>query len=318
MARRTFAEYKASVVHALGAEPATGVDKAEVVQDALQHLANIHRWTWRRGGPVMLSLTGPLSITGMTYSEPGAVPTLTKTGAFSTYTFAAGDTIEITGGTGVTAGVYRILAKSSNDAITLSDDIGTPTPTDVAGTISFPYINLPADFGEDYSATYPNSFSRQMIRTTMEHIEWLRSSPVGESFGFTYYYALNTGQSTTPAAGLDSTPRFEIYPTPQGSSVNAMQVVYLRNMRRFSADTDTPQIPPYLDYALDLLCRAKAHTLEDDDPNSAPMQEFERIIPELRARDGSSQARKGQMRGGLYPRVMGLDPLYPSNIGDPS
>lgn len=47
-----------------------------------------------------------------------ATKTLTKTGAFAGYTFAAGDRIKVTGGTGVVADWYEIASRVSDDAIT--------------------------------------------------------------------------------------------------------------------------------------------------------------------------------------------------------
>ncbi len=48
MARRTFAQYKAEVLHALG-NPATAlldVSPGDIVNDALEHLATLHEWQW--------------------------------------------------------------------------------------------------------------------------------------------------------------------------------------------------------------------------------------------------------------------------------
>lgn len=85
---------------------------------------------------------------GGTYNDPGANPggfkvafrrvamviasgtwtfgtlTLTKTGAFASYTFRSGDQIYITGGTGHTAGWYTIASKTSADAIVLEANAG--------------------------------------------------------------------------------------------------------------------------------------------------------------------------------------------------
>lgn len=57
MSRRDFAGYKALVVHALGAEPASGITSGQLVNDALNHITTMREWNWRRGGPVVLSLT---------------------------------------------------------------------------------------------------------------------------------------------------------------------------------------------------------------------------------------------------------------------
>jgi hypothetical protein len=69
------------------------------------------------------------AITGGTFTN--ATRTLTKTGAFASYTWASGDKLYVTGGTGVVAGFYAIASKTSSDAIVLSADIGGATPSDV-------------------------------------------------------------------------------------------------------------------------------------------------------------------------------------------
>lgn len=253
MARRNFAAYKASVVHALGGNPASGVDKGEIVNDALQNLASLHRWNWRRGGPISLSITGGQD-----------------------------------------------------------------------------YVELPADFGEDYAITYPGSFAQQMIRTTVAEIMRYRASPITATFGFTYFYAVNTGQTdedytirqggtvdpSDPTLGL-SLPVLEIYPTPEADAADAISAVYIRDMPRLEAEEDIPAIPTWMDYAFDLLCRSFAMTLEDDNPQNSAQVMFDALIPKLISRDGSSQRRLGVMLNGLWPRTTGIDPLFPDTIGDP-
>lgn len=316
MARRTLAEYRLAVNHALGASPATGVDRDEIINDALQFLASCHEWNWRRGGPTRVSLNGPLSITGATWTESSK--TLTATGAFTSYVFNAGDIIEITGGTGATAGDYVVASRTSANAIVLVTSIGAgaDAQTDITATIRFPYAPLPSDYGEEISTTYPNSFARRMIRTTIEGIAELRAAPI-QHFGHTFYYAITSGQSSSPAAGID-TPRIELYPTPTADVLNAITIVYRRNIARLTNAGDIPQIPTWMDYAFDLLCRSFAMTLEDDNPDNAAQQKFNSLLPDLKERDSVTQRRLGIMTGGLWPRTSGIDPLYPDRIGDPT
>lgn len=60
--------------------------------------------------------------------------TLTKTGAYSSYTFTSGDLVYISGGTGVTTGLYEIASKTDNNNIVLIADIGGTDPTDVTSS----------------------------------------------------------------------------------------------------------------------------------------------------------------------------------------
>lgn len=58
-ARRTFADYKKQVLHALGnpAEAGLDISPATVVNDALEHIAALHHWRWLQTGHVKLSIT---------------------------------------------------------------------------------------------------------------------------------------------------------------------------------------------------------------------------------------------------------------------
>lgn len=73
-----------------------------------------------------------LAITGATFTT--ATKKLSKAGAFTAYTFTAGDQIYVASGTGVTAGWYTIVGRDSADQIELSADIGGTNPSDVATT----------------------------------------------------------------------------------------------------------------------------------------------------------------------------------------
>ncbi len=59
---------------------------------------------------------------------------LNKTGAFTSYTWQAGDIVYISGGTGVVAGLYEIASKTDNDNIVLVEDIGGTNPSDVTSS----------------------------------------------------------------------------------------------------------------------------------------------------------------------------------------
>lgn len=83
-----------------------------------------------------------LDITGGAWTT--ATKTLTKTGAFASYTFNndEDEQIYVTGGTNVTAGWYTIASRVSDDAITLSTEITTGSTNEVDVTtdaIGFEY-----------------------------------------------------------------------------------------------------------------------------------------------------------------------------------
>lgn len=96
-------------------------------QDASELVTRVQPW---RHAPRMTRVTYTggyidparvdLSLTTATYTA--ATRTLTQAGAFENYTFANGDVVVITGGTGATPGCYRIASRVSDDAITLADE----------------------------------------------------------------------------------------------------------------------------------------------------------------------------------------------------
>jgi len=56
---------------------------------------------------------------------------LSETGAFTGYTWVSGDTIYLSGGAGITAGLYGIASKVSNDVILLAASAGSDSTADV-------------------------------------------------------------------------------------------------------------------------------------------------------------------------------------------
>lgn len=64
-----------------------------------------------------------------------ATLTLTKTAAFASYTWAYGDELYVSGGTGVTAGWYRIASKTSDNAIVMAESIATANAADITTTL---------------------------------------------------------------------------------------------------------------------------------------------------------------------------------------
>lgn len=68
--------------------------------------------------------------------------TLTKTAAFAGYTWASGDRVYLSAGTGVTVGSYEVASKTSDDAIVLTADPGGTDPADVAGWLDLPGLGF--------------------------------------------------------------------------------------------------------------------------------------------------------------------------------
>ena len=82
------------------------------------------------------AVSAGITLTGLTYDKD--VYSLTKTNGFIEYVWGANDTITITGGTGATAGSYRVNQRVSDHEITLEDNIGdgADEQTNIAATLN--------------------------------------------------------------------------------------------------------------------------------------------------------------------------------------
>lgn len=106
-----------------------------------------------------------LTVTAGTWTE--ATKTLSQTGKFADYTFAAGDQIWISGGTGATSEWYKVASRTDDDAIVLSTSIGSDAdgetdvtsegighPTDLALPTDTYQVNQVFVVGDSESTTY--------------------------------------------------------------------------------------------------------------------------------------------------------------------
>ncbi len=82
------------------------------------------------GGFKLTAQKIPMSLSGVTYNHAGK--TLTKTGAFASYSHEDGDEIYVLSGTGAVPGWYAIASKDSADQITLTTAPGVSNQTDFA------------------------------------------------------------------------------------------------------------------------------------------------------------------------------------------
>lgn len=247
----TLADYKLHAQHAVtvdGSLPGGTSDLAaqQIVNQAGRYMFK-HPWQFRIAPPAILGFTGPLDITGATWTE--STKTITKTAGFASYTFAKGDILNVTGGTGATAGRYTIASRTSDDAIVLSASIGSDADgkTDIAGQIEFPYVNLPSDFG-NLVALDMNSSSFSIYLTTIEEILQHRMRRI--SVNSNRYRAAIVQPGQTAASSALPTARLELDHAPTSSDSDSLFLIYRRKWTTLSNDTSYPEIP---EYAEDLL-----------------------------------------------------------------
>jgi len=78
-----------------------------------------------------------------------------KTSAFTSYTFTAGDQVYLSGGAGITVGLYEIASKVDNDAILLVFSAGSDSTSDVTSSTG-PWATV--DKTDDAHAAYDTIF----------------------------------------------------------------------------------------------------------------------------------------------------------------
>lgn len=134
------------VKYEVGASPGTPLEFRELVNQAGEHLVSMHAWRWLDGRQARLRLRPSIDLTGATWTE--ATLRITKTGAFTNYSWLSADTLEVTSGTGATTGTYEVASRVDANTITLRTSIGAAAngQTDIAATMRNDQIALPSDF----------------------------------------------------------------------------------------------------------------------------------------------------------------------------
>lgn len=173
------------------------------------------------------------------------------------------------------------------------------------------HVALPADFGTIVAIEQTRGWYFFMTPVTWSILLWMRRYPLINWTGG-YYYTIVTGNSLVPQDGL-STPTLELYPTPSETDRDAIRLVYRRHLRRLENDTDTPQIPAYMDRPLSLLARSFASVDYEDDPESAYTAQFRTMISDAMYRDGLSLGSVGIPSGALNNSRHIYDWGYPYN-----
>ncbi len=129
-----------------------GTSVASLAETKLdQHDLRIQSQAWHENTEHNIELAGEdvtkLAMVHADLAWDADEKTLTKTAAFASYTFAGGDQIELTAGTGVTIGWYEIYQKVSDNVIELVESIADDDNADTTSTVIGweDAIELPSD-----------------------------------------------------------------------------------------------------------------------------------------------------------------------------
>ena len=300
----TVKECLGHIQHALGGSLSSGINPTNLINRAGEFLTSAHTWSWLENGTAKLDLRANITIAGgTTNGSPGT--TLTKTGAFTNYSFVEGDQVEITSGTGVTAGFYKILSRTNDNDILVDVTPGV-SGSAIAATIHADAVALPSDFRELLSYEASNSLTNSLQLTTMQHLVELRANNLqasgGGYFGAIVFPIPGTETKQVGPRGAP-VPRLELYPVPDANLVGGLTISYRRNWYSVSTDAVTIRVPSYVEGPFIQVLRAFAKGYEEDDTASIDMRVAEIVSGPLFmgavARDALSQPNYGRMRGGI-------------------
>lgn len=199
-----------------------------------------HQWKFRESDETFLVFNAPITVSNGTWTQ--STLTLTKTGGFTNYTHADGNIIRITDGTGATAGYYPIASRTSNDAIVLGRTIGSAADglTDIDGTISFPYAEVPSDFEELLGHTFVGTSGSLHLTTIQKVIElrYNRTSATGNRWIGAF---VRPGRAAVTSA-LPNV-RLEFDHAPTAYVPDAMAITYRRKWAALTGATNVAAIP---------------------------------------------------------------------------
>lgn len=316
----TAAKCLSHIKHTLGGELSPAIDGLGLINEAGEFLTSAQPWKWLETTEAKLNLRAKVSATGMDWNATTKI--LNEANQFSTYTFLEGDMIEITAGTNVTLGWYRIASKTDASNIVLDESIGaTLTDDTVTGTIHTSAIALPSDFREILAINTTSGLLKGVQLTTFEDLLGKRAANF-TSAGFHYGAIV---QPTDTDLGEDGAPvvRLEIWPQPSANETAVLTVMYRAGWKRLTADTDRLRLPIYCESLYLQVLRAFARGYEEEDEITLSQRVMEVLSGPLFGaavdRDASIQSEYGPLMYGAAERYHYGNPLSNFNtISAPS
>ena len=288
------------IEHTLGGEMSPGISQMTIINQAGEYLVTIHPWKWLENVEAKLDLRGKILATGMDWDQ--SERTLTESGQFANYTFLEGDMIEITAGTGVPLGWYRIGKKTDDNTIVLGADIKSTDVTDdkIKGTIHTSAVALPSDFRELIAINTTSGLLKGVQLTSYNDLIQRRAAGF-TSNGFHWGTITHAVDEDGDYTG-DVTPRLEIWPTPSSNETGALTIFYRKGWSTRSSHSQQLRIPTYLDSFFLQICRAFARGIEEEDEGTLNQRLTEATSGPLFLsaidRDGSIQPHYGALRTG--------------------
>ena len=332
----TVTECMAQIRQWIGGELPLDYSGLHLINEAGHFFASMHPWKWLTDREASLPLRGSVTVTGGSLSADGY--TLTATGAFADYWRVEGDVFEVTGGTNVTNGFYRVLpnpaGETAANVIALEDDpsyqLGTGSA--VTGTIHTSSIPLPADFRELIAIHPASGFANQIILTTYEDLLQKKASNMSGASG--YYAAIThamdfpgTGRPTNSVSGETDTVQgsgagpkqtLEIVPQPSTNTLDAYKMYYRAGWTSMDTDHDKLRMPSYCQSlyleVLRVFCQSRFGGGDLSQGLALVMQGP--LLAVCASRDGAIQPEYGMLQGGAAERAITMRPFQDFNPVD--
>ena len=288
------------IEHTLGGELSPAIDGLSLVNDAGEFFASFRPWKWLETATAKIDLRAPISIAAATTSS-GAGTTFTKSGAFTNYTFVEGDQLEVTGGTNVTVGHYRVQSKTDANNIVLAVSPGA-SGSAVAATLHTDAASFPSDFRELISIDATSGVFQGFQFVSMSELLSLRSNNL-KSGNMGYYYGAIV-QPTDTDTSYDGAPvaRLELWPQPSANETGKLSIIYRAGWKRAEETKDYLRLPVYCEPLFLQVVRAFARGYEEEDGGSLTQRLADVMGGHLAAaaidRDASIQPHYGPLNGG--------------------
>lgn len=287
-----------------------------VLNDAGDFLLSSYPWRCLQR-IATLDIRAQISVTNATWT-PGSL-TLTKTGAFASYTLLYGDRVTIDGGTGVSLGSYEIESKTDNTLV-LRASIGSSSATDVSATLHLTGLALPSDFRGFIPGTptatpsYVNSFQPTDLS---EVLRWRALNTTGTNAA--YVGAVVWAPSANDGIMI---PRLEIAPEVPAGHAGAFVIHYRAGWVTIVSQEQEFHLPRFLYPSFrEVLRHFMRGTFESDegtcDQRLAGFTEGSLFAQAMEA-DANFQIDFGRPHATAIQAAMSRGPLQDFEILDPS
>ena len=287
------------IEHTLGGDLSPALDPLQLINQAGEFFCSMHDWRWLEVTEAKLDLRGKVSISGGTTSS-GAGTTLTKTGAFTNYTFLEGDTVEVVSGTSVVAGHHRVVSKTDANNLVLETTPGA-SGSAITATLHTHAVALPSDFAEMIAINTTSGLLKGVEMTSYADLLNKRAAAFSASSGF-HYGAILNALDTDTSSSQNPVQRLEIWPEPLSNETGSLTMIYRASWKHVTTDAEKLRVPSWCHamYLQILRAFARGYEEEDDGSLSARLMDVAQGPLFIAAvdRDSDSQPHYGALQNG--------------------